>query len=56
MYNNDLQAGVLQYVILKLALTFVSFGLEPFDLFGEGEFTHKKAWVYISSATNLSQM
>jgi hypothetical protein len=51
-----LQAGVFQYVLLKLALTFVSFGLEPLGLFGEGEFTHAKGWVYVSTATNLSQM
>ena len=50
------KAGVLQYVVLKLSLTFVSFGLEPFGLFGEGEFTPWKAWLYVSAATNLSQM
>lgn len=43
-------------MLLKLALTFVSFGLEPLGLFGEGEFTHAKGWVYVSTATNLSQM
>jgi len=47
---------VLQYVVLKLVLTAVSFLLEWFSLFGEGEFTFKKGWIYISGATNLSQM
>jgi hypothetical protein len=50
------KAGVLQYVLLKLCLTFVSFGLEPLGLFGEGEFTPAKGWLYISAVTNLSQM
>jgi hypothetical protein len=48
--------GVLQYVVLKLILTAISFLLEWFGLFGEGEFTLKKGWLYISGATNLSQM
>ena len=47
---------MFQYVLLKLLMTALSFGLEPMGLFGEGEFTPKKGWVYISAVTNVSQM
>ena len=36
------QLGVLQYVVLKVTLTLLSFGLEVMGLFGEGEFTFSK--------------
>ena len=47
---------MLQYVLLKIVLTIVSFVLESMGLFGEGEFTPSRGWVYISGITNLSQM
>ena len=50
------QAGVWQYVSLKIVLTIISFMLESMGLFGEGEFKLSRGWIYISGLTNSSQM
>lgn len=49
------QLGVLQYVVLKCILTILSFILELLGLFGEGEFSFRKGYIYISLVSNLSQ-
>jgi len=48
--------GVLQYVVAKIIATGIMVITEPIGLFGEGEFSWKKGYIYISLIINVTQM
>ena len=48
--------GVLQYVVLKVVLTFITMILETTGTYGAGEFTFAKGYIYIAFVGNISQM
>lgn len=47
--------GVIQYVLVKTLATVATAVLQPFGLYGEGEFTWFKGYAYVSTVMTFSQ-
>eukprot|EP00004_Rigifila_ramosa_P004783 TRINITY_DN1525_c0_g1_i1.p1 TRINITY_DN1525_c0_g1~~TRINITY_DN1525_c0_g1_i1.p1 ORF type:complete len:622 (-),score=145.96 TRINITY_DN1525_c0_g1_i1:409-2253(-) len=51
-----IQAGIMQYVVIKLFTAALTFILEIFDMYHDGEFRLDGGYPYIAFVVNVSQM
>lgn len=56
VFLNNCKAGVLNYVVVRPALTLLALALQPFGAYSEGDLSPTKGYLYISIIFNFSQM
>lgn len=55
-FVNRCKHGVLQYTVVRPAMTIIALVCEMFDKYNEGDFDFKTGWSYIVVINNLSQV